>query len=289
MLNKLAKNQYVKIIKSNLENSDIEYGVVLNDENEKYDIMSIGFENKNGKFVEYPTNVENLVQSYTTQDAQFDEVKEIINMINDGKGYDQIAKDLGLTKTEALIINQKNTLRHGNSINRTNINDMISLGITSKEISEIFNCKESDVISIWKNINYSKNLDIEKEINIAIKVRDLLEKHFNFNEISHELKLSRYKLFKIYNKYFEKYNDEVIDFDIIDKLFNLKLNYDDIAKFYNIPKQYLMELINMNEKSKIERDKSKTKEQKVTKDEEDILTKSYKASNIDFHARKYSK
>lgn len=184
--------------------------------------------------------------------------KEIINMINDGKGYDQIAKDLGLTKTEALIINQKNTLRHGNSINRT-------------------------------NINYSKNLDIEKEINIAIKVRDLLEKHFNFNEISHELKLSRYKLFKIYNKYFEKYNDEVIDFDIIDKLFNLKLNYDDIAKFYNIPKQYLMELINMNEKSKIERDKSKTKEQKVTKDEEDILTKSYKASNIDFHARKYSK
>ena len=52
MLNKLAKNQYVKIIKSNLENSDIEYGVVLNDENEKYDIMSIGFENKNGKFVE---------------------------------------------------------------------------------------------------------------------------------------------------------------------------------------------------------------------------------------------
>ena len=189
--------------------------------------------------------------------------KEIINMINDGKGYDQIAKDLGLTKTEALIINQKNTLRHGNNINRTNINDMISLGITTKEISEIFNCKESDVISIWKNINYSKNLDIEKEINIAIKVRDLLEKHFNFNEISHELKLSRYKLFKIYNKYFEKYNDEVIDFDIIDKLFNLKLNY--------------------------ERDKSKTKEQKVIKDEEDILTKSYKASNIDFHARKYSK
>ena len=31
MLNKLAKNQYVKIIKSNLENIDIEYGLVLND------------------------------------------------------------------------------------------------------------------------------------------------------------------------------------------------------------------------------------------------------------------
>ena len=38
--------------------------------------MSVGFENKNGKFVEYPANVENLVQCYTTQDAQFDEVKK---------------------------------------------------------------------------------------------------------------------------------------------------------------------------------------------------------------------
>lgn len=76
MLNKLAKNQYVKIINSNSDNNGIEYGVVLEEENGKYDIMSIGFENKNGKFIEYPTNVENLVQSYNTQDAQFDEVKE---------------------------------------------------------------------------------------------------------------------------------------------------------------------------------------------------------------------
>ena len=38
--------------------------------------MSVGFENKNGKFLEYPTNVENLVQSYSINDAQFDEVKE---------------------------------------------------------------------------------------------------------------------------------------------------------------------------------------------------------------------
>ena len=76
MLNKLAKNQYVKIIKDDLENAGVEYGVVLNDENENYDIMSIGFENRNGKFIEYPTNVENLVQRYTTQDAHFEEVKK---------------------------------------------------------------------------------------------------------------------------------------------------------------------------------------------------------------------
>jgi hypothetical protein len=76
MLNKLAKNQYVKITKNNVSDNEIEYGVVLQEENGKYDIMSIGFENKNGKFLEYPTNVENLVQSYNIQDAQFDEVKK---------------------------------------------------------------------------------------------------------------------------------------------------------------------------------------------------------------------
>lgn len=78
MLNKLAKNQYVKISKSVKERDDqgVEYGVVLNNNNDKYDIMSIGFENRNGRFIEYPTNVENLVQTYTTNDAVFDEVKE---------------------------------------------------------------------------------------------------------------------------------------------------------------------------------------------------------------------
>ncbi len=75
MLNQLAKNQFVKI--SNCpKNEDIEYGIVLTDKDGKYDIMSIGFENEKGRFIEYPTNVENLVQTYTTAEATFDEVKE---------------------------------------------------------------------------------------------------------------------------------------------------------------------------------------------------------------------
>ncbi|MEG1311584.1 MAG: hypothetical protein RSD47_06200 [Romboutsia sp.] len=75
MLNKLAKNQYVKITNTD-KNQDIEYGIVLTDKDDKYDIMSIGFENKNGTFIEYPTDVENLVQTYTTNNASFFEVKE---------------------------------------------------------------------------------------------------------------------------------------------------------------------------------------------------------------------
>ena len=56
MLNKLAKNQYVKIIKSNLENSDIEYGVVLNDENEILTVSTYldGQYNHEGIFIGVP-------------------------------------------------------------------------------------------------------------------------------------------------------------------------------------------------------------------------------------------
>lgn len=73
MLNNLAKNQYVKISRND---NSVEYGVVLNVDNNKYDIMSIGFENKNGRFIEYPPNVENFIQSYDINDAKFDEVKK---------------------------------------------------------------------------------------------------------------------------------------------------------------------------------------------------------------------
>ena len=213
--------------------------------------------------------------------------KDIINMINGGKKYDEIAKHLGLTKAEVITINQNNTLRHGSKISKININDMINLGLNTKEISKIYDCKESNVIALLKDIDLKKNIEYEKEINISINARDMLNKGFDMKCISKELNINRYKLFSVYNKYFEEYSSEVIDFDIIEKLLNIKLSYDDISRFYSIPKEYLMILINMNEESKVER-KTKKKEKSVTVDEEDILTKSYNASNIDFYARKYN-
>ena len=76
MLNKLAKNQYVKITKDKKSEEKVEYGIVLGEHDGMYDIMSIGFESKNGKYIDYPTDAHNMVQSYATSDAQFDEVKE---------------------------------------------------------------------------------------------------------------------------------------------------------------------------------------------------------------------
>lgn len=77
MLKQLAQNQYVKITRP----GRTEYGVVTNinksedGEENIYDIMSIGFENKNGAFLTYPPNTEFMNHSYSINDAQFDEVK----------------------------------------------------------------------------------------------------------------------------------------------------------------------------------------------------------------------
>lgn len=76
MLKQLSKNQYVKMIKVNDKEKDIEYGVVLSKNEDNYEIMTIGFENKNGNFLEYPIDAYNLVDTYSINDADFDEVKE---------------------------------------------------------------------------------------------------------------------------------------------------------------------------------------------------------------------
>ena len=51
MLSSLSKNQYVKISNSTKIDEPVEYGVVINTNENSYDIMSIGFENKNGNFL----------------------------------------------------------------------------------------------------------------------------------------------------------------------------------------------------------------------------------------------
>jgi len=81
MLNKLAKNQYVKLTKENNKKNDnkqeVEYGIVLNENGNEYDIMSIGFENKDGKFIAYSPDAANLVQTYDiNSNTIFDEVKK---------------------------------------------------------------------------------------------------------------------------------------------------------------------------------------------------------------------
>ncbi|SHG94686.1 hypothetical protein [Tepidibacter thalassicus] len=76
MLEKLSKNQFIKMTKP--KDGSVEYGLVLNENEEKkeYEILSIGFTNKNGEFLCYPTEVENIKEKLKIDDRIFEEVKE---------------------------------------------------------------------------------------------------------------------------------------------------------------------------------------------------------------------
>ncbi|SHK31080.1 hypothetical protein [Tepidibacter formicigenes] len=76
MLEKLSENQLVKMTKG--EDGTVEYGLVMgkNNEKEEYEVLSIGFINKNGEFLCYPTEVENIKENLKINDRIFEEVKE---------------------------------------------------------------------------------------------------------------------------------------------------------------------------------------------------------------------
>ncbi len=76
MLHSLAKNQFVKMTKT--EDGVVEYGLVMenNQEENKYKILSIGFLNKNGEFLCYPTEVSELKETLKINDRVFEEVKD---------------------------------------------------------------------------------------------------------------------------------------------------------------------------------------------------------------------
>ncbi|KXZ39830.1 hypothetical protein SAMN05661008_00949 [Alkalithermobacter thermoalcaliphilus JW-YL-7 = DSM 7308] len=76
MLNKLSQNQFVKITK--LNDNTVEYGIVTktNYEEDEYEVLYMGFLNKNGEFLSYPTEVERILERLKITDAIFEDVKE---------------------------------------------------------------------------------------------------------------------------------------------------------------------------------------------------------------------
>lgn len=76
MLNSLSKNQFVKMTKP--QDDLVEYGLVMSDnlEDNKYEVLSIGYLNKNNEFLAYPTNVEGIKETLGIEDRIFEEVKE---------------------------------------------------------------------------------------------------------------------------------------------------------------------------------------------------------------------
>ncbi len=203
--------------------------------------------------------------------------KNIKNSVEENVGFDKIASNLGLSKMDVVDIHNANTLRYNKGLTKTNIIDMIDRGMSTKEIGRFFNSKESKVIAILKDISMDKIEDID----IAVNVRDMREELFDFKYISQKLKINRYKAFSLYNEYFKIYDENIIDMDIVDELINLGLSNNDIARFYNVSKEHILNIIKINEEIKIRAIKNKK-----NSDKESIIDKAYKSSNRDFYELK---
>lgn len=213
--------------------------------------------------------------------------KQIRISIEEGIGYDQIARDIGISKIDILTIHNKYSLRYGNGITKVNIVDMINRGIDTSDIAEFFDCKESKVIAILREINNKDYIKVEKEIDTAIQVKEFLDESLDIKAISKELKISRYEAFTIYNKYFEVYSDKVIDLEVVESLIDLNLSNNDVAQFYGITKEHVLKIreINREMKKTSKHDTNKPINIGSTKSE-NILDKAYKSSNKDFYELK---
>ncbi|MGL5346259.1 MAG: hypothetical protein ACRDA3_02825 [Peptostreptococcaceae bacterium] len=206
-------------------------------------------------------------------------LKQIMKLLYEGRDYEQISDELEITVVEVLNIIQQNTLRYGSGMTKVNIIDMLSKGATTYDVAKFYKCEESKIIAIKNDINLMNRPNIEMEINLAINVKNLLNKNLKFNSISKRLNRNRYFLFRLYNKYFNKYNNEIIDVKVVEKLAELDLTSEEIANFYQIKTENILEirlLISQVNKHKII---SKSINHKDNKKDESILDKAYENSN----------
>ena len=226
----------------------------------------------------------NILSNKSKRNKEEKLANKIISLINDGKTYKEVGKALKIKSLDVVKIYESKTLIYKEILNENNIKHMLKNELTTKEIAEYFNIQEFKVIAVLKNVDYNLVENI-KEINIAIEVKDMLDKSINFSKISKRLNIDRYKAFIIYNKYFDIYRNDIIDVEVINKLEELKLSTKLIAKFYNVEEQQILNLKEMS----IQIRNSSVSDKKVHNGiKEDLLKEGYEKSNkMDFYACKY--
>ena len=225
------------------------------------------------------TRPENVITIRYKKIRETKNSKQIIKLLEEGRDYEQISNELEISKVDVLTIHQQNTLRYGSGMTKVNIKDMIKKGLTTGEIADFYKCEEYKIVSVINNIDYEEKPNIERSINLAIQVKDLIEKGIKFEAISQKLNKNRYHLFTIYNRYFEKYNNDIIDIEVIQEMVSLGLKNEDIAMFYEIPKEHIIELRRISIELKQSKRASKVTDNKKKVMIDDSLDKAYEKSN----------
>ena len=212
-------------------------------------------------------------------------LKEIKIILNSKSNYNYIAKELEMHTIDVLQLLQEETLQFGTNISKAMTKHLMDRGVTVSEIAELYNCDEVKVLLTLNEINDNDYRNKIKEIGIALKIYKLLEKSKGFNFISSKLNIDKYKAFNIYNKYFHRYNNRVIDFKAVKELSTLNLTDKEIANFYNITDEDMKQV----RAHIIYEDKTKNlrgnKDALSNLNKEDILDYAYKEStNNDFYS-----
>ena len=212
-------------------------------------------------------------------------LKEIKSILNSKSNYNHIAKELEMHTIDVLKLIQEETLQFGTNISKTMAKHLMDKGGTVSEIAELYNCYEIKVLRTLNEINDNDYKNKVKEIDIALKIYKLLEQSKWFNFISSKLNIDKYKAFNIYNKYFHKYNNRVIDFKVVKELSKLNLTDKEIANFYNITDEDMKQVrehIIYEYKTK---NLGSNKKLLNNINKEDILDEAYKEStNNDFYS-----
>lgn len=172
-----------------------------------------------------------------------------------------------LTKTYHIIINEINFARSSNTITFYLLNNDTYIFIlyldkyTSISKYRIIDknsgsYRDFDVIEIEKTISINElqefvnNKDVvdrkqfkldKSEKNISEAIISMISNSKNYNYISKELNIEKYKVFLIHEKYCNKYSGEATK-EKIQELNRMGLSFDEIGKFFKITKAQVRQI-----------------------------------------------
>lgn len=179
-------------------------------------------------------------------------VNEFLNELT--KTYHIIIKEINFasisnTITFYLLNNDTYTfilyLNKDTSINKYRIINKNSRNSTDFDIIEIkkaVSLNELQKFENNKNVSDKKQLKLDKsEQDISSVVISMISNSKNYNYISKELNIEKYKVFLIHEKYCNKYSGEATK-EKIQELNRMGLSFDEIGKFFKITKAQVRQI-----------------------------------------------
>ena len=117
-----------------------------------------------------------------------------------------------------------------------------------------------------------------KNMRMSDEIKRMLDYSKDLNYISMKMQRDKYELFLIYDRFYKKYKDRVLDCNVVCELIQLGLSNKEIGQFYGVDKNQISSLSKnyipvVDSTSKKTKVSNAVKQLNIDKDEHDILTK----------------